>query len=257
MNKHNNKRKIFLMMLMTMLILLCSCVRSGVDIVIENDGGGTVEASIGINEKYYSMFAGEEGFAEFVAGKQTTKLTDGSDTYICFTESKTFEDIEELEKILLDLKYDFIGLEAVGSDNPEEAVNDARIFSTADVTYEPGLFESKYAINLVTTKPASEVATDEDESEMPELDGVTEMLTGEAYRLVVKVTMPGEVTSETGVVEGNTVTFTVKNLAAETVLAAESSDTNMPMLFGVAVGALVVMAVVIVVIFKGRSKTSE
>ncbi len=243
-----------------MLLLFTGCVRSGVGVVIEKDDTGMVEVSMGIKEKTYNSIMSQEGAEDIFAGKTTTVLTDGDYKYICAVEKKEFKSLDGLEMILLDLKYDFAELseEMNGSDEAEtEMPNDSgddlwiegddtfdeeekkvdyRIFKTAEITHESGFFSDKYNIKL-TVNPQKELFGEDDmlAADMLGIDS------GDMFKLAVDVTLPGKLSSETGKVTGNTVSFTVTDFESETLLTAESSTANM-------IGIVVVAAVVIILL---------
>ncbi len=253
------------------LMLFTGCVRSGVGVMIKEDDTGTVEISMGINEEFYDSLVEQLGGEDVFEGKSTTKITDGDDTYICYVEHKDFKNLEDLEKILLEVKYDFGSLNADDSETnvaddldsdddlwlddddsedadvpsvEEETVQDLRIFKSAEVTHTSDFFGDQYYFT-VTTNPQK---TQEDESAI-EIPGMTG---DDMFKLVVAVTMPGTISSESGVVNENTVSFTLNNLEEETVLTAESSSTNIAGIIGLAI-AVILLIVVLVLVF-GKKK---
>lgn len=95
-----NKRGKLAALLAAALMVFTGCVRSGVGVTIEENDTGTVEISVGINEKYYESMMAQEGAEDIFDGKETAKLTDGDDSYICMVEHKQFKNLDELKTIL-------------------------------------------------------------------------------------------------------------------------------------------------------------
>ena len=110
-----NKRGKLAALLAAVLMVFTGCVRSGVGVTIEENDTGTVEISVGINEKYYESMMAQEGAEDIFDGKETAKLTDGDDSYICMVEHKQFKNLDELKTILTEMEYDFADLEGTGS----------------------------------------------------------------------------------------------------------------------------------------------
>lgn len=112
--RKKNKFTVFLALTAAILMLCTGCVRSGVGITIEPNDTGTVEISVGINEKYLDTLKEYSESENPFAGEDTVTVTDGDDKYICTVEKKTFENLEELKTILLELEYNFASLEDEG-----------------------------------------------------------------------------------------------------------------------------------------------
>ena len=60
----------FTLLLLTLLSVLTGCLRSGVDITVNDDDTGQVEVSFGISRDYYQMILSEYG-TEPYEGKAT------------------------------------------------------------------------------------------------------------------------------------------------------------------------------------------
>jgi hypothetical protein len=112
--RRKNKLTAFLALTAAVLMLCTGCMRSGVGVIIEPDDTGTVEISMGINEKYIDSITEQFGGTDPFEGKDTATLTDGNNSYICFVEHKQFKNLDELKTILLDLEYNFDALEGEG-----------------------------------------------------------------------------------------------------------------------------------------------
>ena len=89
--RKKNKLTAFLALTAAILMLCTGCVRSGVGITIEPNDTGTVEISVGINEKYLDTLAEYADSENPFAAEDTVTVTDGDDKYICTVEKKTFK----------------------------------------------------------------------------------------------------------------------------------------------------------------------
>ena len=249
------------------LMVFTGCVRSGVGVTIEENDTGTVEISVGINEKYYESMMAQEGAEDIFDGKETAKLNDGDDSYICMVEHKQFQNLDELKTILTELEYDFADLEGTGSvmedteldesfeeeddlwidDNTEtseaeeETTDNSFIFKSVDVVHNTSLIGDNYRLSLVTMPHEM----NDDELSMFGMD------TGDMFKLAVAVTMPGEVTAEGAEINGNTATFTITDLDEEHLLNVESETTDIAGLVAVGI-AIIVLIVILAVVFTRR-----
>ena len=260
-------------------MMLCTgCVRSGVGVVIESNDTGTVEISVGINEKYIDTITEQTGGMNPFGGKNTAALTDGENSYICITERKQFSNLDELKTILLELEYNFDALEGedssetnetesadeheidvwINADGEEiffeddEPSDDAleenyRIFKNAEVTHESGLWGDTYRFS-VTTMP-HEMDTDD-----LALLGIS---ADSMFKLVVTVTMPGTMASEEAEINENTASFTITDLEKEHVLTAESSTTNVAGIIAIVIAAIILIAVLILVFFRRKPRHNQ
>ncbi len=253
------------------LMLFTGCVRSGIGVTIEENDTGTVEVSVGINEKYYDSIMAQEGAEDIFDGKETAKLTDGDDSYICMVEHKQFQNLDELKTILLELEYDFADLEGTGSimedaeldeslekeddlwigddteesEAEEETTDNSLIFKSVDVVHNTSLIGDNYRLSLVTMP--HEMSNDE--------LSMLGMDTGDMFKLAVAVTMPGEVTAEGAEINGNTATFTITDLDEEHLLNVESETTDIAGI--VAVGIAIIVLIVILAVVFTRRKTKN
>ncbi len=262
-----NKRGKLAALLAAVLMVFTGCVRSGVGVTIEENDTGTVEISVGINEKYYESMMAQEGAEDIFDGKETAKLTDGDDSYICMVEHKQFQNLDELKTILTELEYDFANLEGTGSvmeeagldesfeeendlwidDNTEtseaeeETTDNSFIFKSVDVVHNTSLIGDNYRLSLVTMPHEM----NDDELSMLGMD------TGDMFKLAVAVTMPGEVTAEGAEINGNTATFTITDLDEEHLLNVESETTDIAGIVAVGI-AIIILIVILAVVFTRR-----
>ena len=263
-----NKRGKLAALLAAVLMVFTGCVRSGVGVTIEENDTGTVEISVGINEKYYESMMAQEGAEDIFDGKETAKLTDGDDSYICMVEHKQFQNLDELKTILTELEYDFADLEGTGSviedagldesfeeeddlwitdddiekeDAEEDTADNSFIFKSVDVVHNTSLIGDNYRLSLVTMPHEM----NDDELSMLGMD------TGDMFKLAVAVTMPGEVTAEGAEINGNTATFTITDLDEEHLLNVESETTDIAGIVAVGI-AIIVLIMILAVVFTRR-----
>ena len=235
---------------------------------IEENDTGTVEISVGINEKYYESMMAQEGAEDIFDGKETAKLNDGDDSYICMVEHKQFKNLDELKTILTELEYDFADLDGTGSvmedagldesfeeeddlwitgdniedyETEEETTDNSFIFKSVDVVHNTSLIGDNYRLSLVTMPHEM----NDDELSMLGMD------TGDMFKLAVAVTMPGEVTAEGAEINGNTATFTITDLDEEHLLNVESETTDIAGIMAVGI-AIIVLIVILAVVFTRR-----
>lgn len=263
-----NKRGKLAALLAAVLMVFTGCVRSGVGVTTLENDTGTVEISVGINEKYYESMMAQEGAEDIFDGKETAKLTDGDDSYICMVEHKQFKNLDELKTILTELEYDFADLEGTGSvmedagldesfeeeddlwitdddiekeEAEEDTADNSFIFKSVDVVHNTSLIGDNYRLSLVTMSHEM----NDDELSMLGMD------TGDMFKLAVAVTMPGEVTAEGAEINGNTATFTITDLEEEHMLNVESETTDIAGIVAVGI-AIIVLIVILAVVFTRR-----
>ena len=263
-----NKRGKLAALLAAAMMVFTGCVRSGVGVTTLENDTGTVEISVGINEKYYESMMAQEGAEDIFDGKETAKLTDGDDSYICMVEHKQFQNLDELKTILTELEYDFADQEGTGSvmedagldesfeeeddlwitgdniedsETEEETTDNSFIFKSVDVVHNTSLIGDNYRLSLVTMPHEM----NDDELSMLGMD------TGDMFKLAVAVTMPGEVTAEGAEINGNTATFTITDLDEEHLLNVESETTDIAGIVAVGI-AIIVLIVILAVVFTRR-----
>ncbi len=286
--RKKNKLTALLALTAAVLMLCTGCMRSGVGVIIEPDDTGTVEISVGINEKYIDTIKEQAGGMDPFEGKNTATLTDGDDSYICIVEHKQFKNLDELKTILLELEYNFEALE--GDDSP---IDDSELDESIDFDLE---FEddSEEDDDVWISADGEEITVDGDETSDETADeenykifktaevthessffgdtyhlSVTTMphemdtddlamlgISGDDFfKLVVAVTMPGTITAEGATITENTASFTITDLDEEQVLTVESSATNVAGM--IAVGIAVIVLIVILILVFGRKKPQQ
>ena len=287
-NSFRKKNKLTALLALTAAVLmLCTgCMRSGVGVIIEPDDTGTVEISVGINEKYIDTIKEQAGGMDPFEGKNTAALTDGDDSYICIVEHKQFKNLDELKTILLELEYNFDALE--GEDS---TMNDAELDDSLDFDFE---LEDDSEDDVWISADGEEITVEGDEASDETADeenykifkaaevrhtsdflgdtyhlSVTTMphemdtddlamlgISGnDFFKLVVAITMPGTITAEGATITENTASFTITDLDEEQVLTVESSATNVAGM--IAVGIAVIVLIVIMILVFSRKKPQQ
>ena len=276
-----------LLALTAAVLMLCTgCMRSGVGVIIEPDDTGTVEISMGINEKYIDSITEQFGGTDPFEGKDTASLTDGDNSYICFVEHKQFKNLDELKTILLELEYNFDALEGEGSVMDDAALDESLDFDweLEDDTKDDVWISADGEEITVEDDEASDETADEENYKIFKAAEVTHESTffGDTYhlsvttmphemdtddlamlgisgddffKLVVAVTMPGTIQAEGATITENTASFTITDLDAEHVLTVESSATNVAGM--IAVGIAVIVLIVILILVFGRKKPQQ
>ena len=286
--RKKNKLTALLALTAAVLMLCTGCMRSGVGIIIEPDDTGTVEISVGINEKYIDTIKEQAGGMDPFEGKNTATLTDGDDSYICIVEHKQFKNLDELKIILLELEYNFEALEGDDStmddseldesldfdlefeDNAEEeddvwiSADGEEITVDGDETSDETADEENYKI-FKTAEVTHESSFFGDTYHLSVTTMPHEMDTDELamlgisgdnfFKLVVAVTMPGTITAEGATITENTASFTITDLDEEQVLTVESASTNVAGM--IAVGIAVIVLIVILILVFGRKKPQQ
>ena len=286
--RKKNKLTALLALTAAVLMLCTGCMRSGVGVIIEPDDTGTVEISVGINEKYIDTIKEQAGGMDPFEGKNTATLTDGDDSYICIVEHKQFKNLDELKTILLELEYNFEALEGEDStmddseldesldfdlefeDNAEEeddvwiSADGEEITVDGDETSDETADEENYKIfktaevthesNFFGDTYHLSVTTMPHEMDTDEL-AMLGISGDNFFKLVVAVTMPGTITAEGATITENTASFTITDLDEEQVLTVESSATNVAGM--IAVGIAVIVLIVILILVFSRKKPQQ
>lgn len=286
--RKKNKLTALLALTAAVLMLCTGCMRSGVGVIIEPDDTGTVEISVGINEKYIDTIKEQAGGMDPFEGKNTATLTDGDDSYICIVEHKQFKNLDELKTILLELEYNFEALEGEDSTMDDSELDESLDF---DLEFED---DSDEEDDVWISADGKEIPVEDDETSDDTADeenykifkaaevthessffgdtyhlSVTTMphemdtddlamlgISGDDYfKLVVAVTMPGTIQAEGATITENTASFTITDLDEEQVLTVESSATNVAGM--IAVGIAVIVLIVILILVFGRKKPQQ
>jgi len=284
--RKKTKLTAFLALTAAVLMLCTGCMRSGVGVIIEPDDTGTVEISMGINEKYIDSITEQFGGTDPFEGKDTATLTDGDNTYICFVEHKQFKNLDELKNILLELEYNFDALEGEGTIMDDAALDESLDFELEieDDSEDDVWISADGEEITVEDNEASDETADEENYKIFKAAEVThesnffgdtyhlsvttmphEMDTDDLamlgisgddfFKLVVAVTMPGTITAEGATITENTASFTITDLDEEQVLTVESSATNMAGM--IAVGIAVIVLIVIMILVFSRKKSQQ
>ena len=284
--RKKNKLTALLALTAAVLMLCTGCMRSGVGVIIEPDDTGTVEISVGINEKYIDTIKEQAGGMDPFEGKNTATLTDGDDSYICIVEHKQFKNLDELKTILLDIEYNFDALE--GEDS---TMDDAELDKSLDFDFE---LEDDSEDDVWISADGEEISVEGDETSDETADeenykifkaaevlhtsnflgdtyhlSVTTMphemdtddlamlgISGDDFfKLVVAITMPGTIQAEGATITENTASFTITDLDEEQVLTVESSATNVAGM--IAVGIAVIVLIIILILVFSRKKPQQ
>ena len=286
--RKKNKLTALLALTAAVLMLCTGCMRSGVGVIIEPDDTGTVEISVGINEKYIDTIKEQAGGMDPFEGKNTATLTDGDDSYICIVEHKQFKNLDELKAILLELEYNFEALEGDDStmddseldesidfdlefeDDSEEdddvwiSADGEEITVEGDETSDETAEEENYKIfkvaevthesNFFGDTYHLSVTTMPHEMDTDDL-AMLGISGDDFFKLVVAVTMPGTIQAEGATITENTASFTITDLDEEHVLTVESSATNVAGM--IAVGIAVIVLIVIMILVFSRKKPQQ
>ena len=220
-----NKRGKLAALLAAVLMVFTGCVRSGVGVTIEENDTGTVEISVGINEKYYESMMAQEGAEDIFDGKETASVMEDAGL------DESFEEDDDL----------WIDDNTETSEAEEETTDNSFIFKSVDVVHNTSLIGDNYRLSLVTMPHEM----NDDELSMLGMD------TGDMFKLAVAVTMPGEVTAEGAEINGNTATFTITDLDEEHLLNVESETTDIAGIVAVGI-AIIVLIVILAVVFTRR-----
>lgn len=286
--RKKNKLTALLALIAAVLMLCTGCMRSGVGVIIEPDDTGTVEISVGINEKYIDTIKEQAGGMDPFEGKNTATLTDGDDSYICIVEHKQFTNLDELKTILLDIEYNFDALEGEDSTMDDSELDESLDF---DLEFEDDSEEEDDVwisadgeVIPVEGDETSDETADEENYKIFKAAEVThessffgdtyhlsvttmphEMNTDDLamlgisgddfFKLVVAVTMPGTIQAEGATITENTASFTITDLDEEQVLTVESSATNVAGM--IAVGIAVIVLIVIMILVFSRKKPQQ
>ena len=213
-------------LLAAVLMVFTGCVRSGVGVTIEENDTGTVEISVGINEKYYESMMAQEGAEDIFDGKETASVMEDAGL------DESFEEEDDLW---------ITGDNIEDSETEEETTDNSFIFKSVDVVHNTSLIGDNYRLSLVTMPHEM----NDDELSMLGMD------TGDMFKLAVAVTMPGEVTAEGAEINGNTATFTITDLDEEHLLNVESETTDIAGIVAVGI-AIIVLIVILAVVFTRR-----
>ena len=204
------KHIMLLMAIVCMFAMLTGCVQQDIGVAINADGTGTVSATIGIEEDAYEQLVGMG--SDIFEGKETSTYEHDGKTYVSYTETKSYENYEDIEKALLEMTYEsdvFDGLNTEDFETEDavesaEAAEPAPIFKSVSIDKSSGLFYSNYTFKAEMNP--QEISDSEDtEMDLP--------IDTDSFRMTFTVTMPSDITQANGAtVEGNKAVFEIDDI---------------------------------------------
>ena len=227
-----------LMAIVCMFALLTGCVQQDIGVAINADGTGTVSATIGIEEDAYEQLVSMG--SDIFEGKETSTYEHDGKTYVSYTETKSYENYEDIEKALLEMTYEsdvFDGLntedfETEDAEESAEAAEPAPIFKSVSIDKSSGLFYSNYTFKAEMNP--QEIADSEDiEMDLP--------IDTDSFRMTFTVTMPSDITQANGAtVEGNKAVFEIDDITEAQEISVICEQNN--------VAAVIVIIVVLIIV---------
>jgi len=227
-----------LMAIVCMFALLTGCVQQDIGVAINADGTGTVSATIGIEEDAYEQLVGMG--SDIFEGKETSTYEHDGKTYVSYTETKSYENYEDIEKALLEMTYEsdvFDGLntedfETEDAEGSAEAAEPAPIFKSVSIDKSSGLFYSNYTFKAEMNP--QEISDSEDiEMDLP--------IDTDSFRMTFTVTMPSDITQANGAtIEGNKAVFEIDDITEAQEFSVICEQNN--------VAAVIVIIVVLVIV---------
>jgi hypothetical protein len=226
------------MAIVCMFAMLTGCVQQDIGVAINADGTGTVSATIGIEEDAYEQLVGMG--SDIFEGKETSTYEHDGKTYVSYTETKSYENYEDIEKALLEMTYEsdvFDGLntedfETEDAEESAEAAKPAPIFKSVSIDKSSGLFYSNYTFKAEMNP--QEISDSEDiEMDLP--------IDTDSFRMTFTVTMPSDITQANGAtVEGNKAVFEIDDITEAQEFSVVCEQNN--------VAAVIVIIVVLVIV---------
>ena len=236
------KHIMLLMAIVCMFAMLTGCVQQDIGVAINADGTGTVSATIGIEEDAYEQLVGMG--SDIFEGKETSTYEHDGKTYVSYTETKSYENYEDIENALLEMTYEsdvFDGLntedfETEDAEESAEAAEPAPIFKSVSIDKSSGLFYSNYTFKAEMNP--QEIADSEDiEMDLP--------IDTDSFRMTFTVTMPSDITQANGAtVEGNKAVFEIDDITEVQEFSVVCEQNNV-----VAVIVIIVVLVIILGLF--------
>ena len=232
------KHIMLLMAIVCMFAMLTGCVQQDIGVAINADGTGTVSATIGIEEDAYEQLVGMG--SDIFEGKETSTYEHDGKTYVSYTETKSYENYEDIEKALLEMTYEsdvFDGLntedfETEDAEESAEAAEPAPIFKSVSIDKSSGLFYSNYTFKAEMNP--QEISDSEDiEMDLP--------IDTDSFRMTFTVTMPSDITQANGAtIEGNKAVFEIDDITEAQEFSVICEQNN--------VAAVIVIIVVLVIV---------
>ncbi len=236
------KHIMLLMAIVCMFAMLTSCVQQDIGVALNADGTGTVSATIGIEEDAYEQLVGMG--SDIFEGKETSTYEHDGKTYVSYTETKSYENYEDIEKALLEMTYEsdvFDGLntedfETEDAEESAEAAEPAPIFKSVSIDKSSGLFYSNYTFKAEMNP--QEISDSEDiEMDLP--------IDTDSFRMTFTVTMPSDITQANGAtVEGNKAVFEIDDITEAQEFSVVCEQNNV-----VAVIVIIVVLVIVLGLF--------
>ena len=236
------KHIMLLMAIVCMFALLTGCVQQDIGVAINADGTGTVSATIGIEEDAYEQLVGMG--SDIFEGKETSTYEHDGKTYVSYTETKSYENYEDIEKALLEMTYEsdvFDGLntedfETEDAEESAEAAEPAPIFKSVSIDKSSGLFYSNYTFKAEMNP--QEISDSEDiEMDLP--------IDTDSFRMTFTVTMPSDITQANGAtIEGNKAVFEIDDITEAQEFSVVCEQNNV-----VAVIVIIVVLVIVLGLF--------
>ena len=232
------KHIMLLMAIVCMFAMLTGCVQQDIGVAINADGTGTVSATIGIEEDAYEQLVGMG--SDIFEGKETSTYEHDGKTYVSYTETKSYENYEDIEKALLEMTYEsdvFDGLNTEDFETEDavesaEAAEPAPIFKSVSIDKSSGLFYSNYTFKAEMNP--QEISDSEDiEMDLP--------IDTDSFRMTFTVTMPSDITQANGAtIEGNKAVFEIDDITEAQEFSVICEQNN--------VAAVIVIIVVLVIV---------
>ena len=236
------KHIMLLMAIVCMFAMLTGCVQQDIGVAINADGTGTVSATIGIEEDAYEQLVGMD--SDIFEGKETSTYEHDGKTYVSYTETKSYENYEDIEKALLEMTYEsdvFDGLntedfETEDAEESAEAAEPAPIFKSVSIDKSSGLFYSNYTFKAEMNP--QEISDSEDiEMDLP--------IDTDSFRMTFTVTMPSDITQANGAtIEGNKAVFEIDDITEAQEFSVICEQNNV-----VAVIVIIVVLVIVLGLF--------
>ena len=236
------KHIMLLMAIVCMFAMLTGCVQQDIGVALNADGTGTVSATIGIEEDAYNQLVGMG--SDIFEGKETSTYEHDGKTYVSYTETKSYENYEDIEKALLEMTYEsdvFDGLntedfETEDAEESAEAAEPAPIFKSVSIDKSSGLFYSNYTFKAEMNP--QEISDSEDiEMDLP--------IDTDSFRMTFTVTMPSDITQANGAtIEGNKAVFEIDDITEAQEFSVVCEQNNV-----VAVIVIIVVLVIVLGLF--------
>jgi len=233
------KHIMLLMAIVCMFAMLTGCVQQDIGVALNADGTGTVSATIGIEEDAYNQLVGMG--SDIFEGKETSTYEHDGKTYVSYTETKSYENYEDIEKALLEMTYEsdvFDGLNTEDFETEDavesaEAAEPAPIFKSVSIDKSSGLFYSNYTFKAEMNP--QEISDSEDtEMDLP--------IDTDSFRMTFTVTMPSDITQANGAtVEGNKAVFEIDDITEAQEFSVVCEQNNV-------VTVIVIIVVLVIVL---------